>query len=412
MRTLHLVKTSDGARWAALQAKVLGGLGVEVHVALPAREGEAVPFWKDAGAIIHIVDTRLPIRSPWTWTETRSSIRELVTRVKPDIIHSHFVSTTFALRMAMRGWGEGIPRVFQVPGPLHLEHRPYRDTDIRSATQSDYWIASSRCIKSHYTRSGVSPDRLFLSYYGTTIRDFERQRSMVIRHQLGIPDDALVVGSLSYMYRPKLYVGQVKGFKRHEDLIDALGIICRERRDVVGLIIGGEWGGGSSYRDRLRRRASRVAGDQIRFVDRVPAASAAALWPEYDCVVHLAISENCGGVVEPLAAGVATVAARDGGLPEVVLDGDTGWLVPPRSPREAASVIQEALANPAERQRRAEAGRRLVLEMFDVQRTGAEIADIYAYILNPTTMHPREFDSVAAVRRLSEHNAEQEVMTR
>ena len=50
------------------------------------------------------------------------------------------------------------------------------------------------------------------------------------------------------------------------------------------------------------------------------------------------ISENCGGVIELLAAGVPTVASRVGGLPEVVHDGVTGWTVPWRSPGAAAAA--------------------------------------------------------------------------
>ena len=47
-------------------------------------------------------------------------------------------------------------------------------------------------------------------------------------------------------------------------------------------------------------------------------------WPDYDCAVHVPLSENCGGVVEPLLAGVPTIAGNVGGLPEVVHHHRTG----------------------------------------------------------------------------------------
>ncbi len=401
MRSLHLVKTSDGARWAAEQAKVLTDLGVEVHVALPQPHGEAVSFWRDSGAVVHVVDTSLPVRHPWRWAETQSRITRLTDMVQPDIIHSHFVSTTFAMRLALTGKRANIPRVFQVPGPPHLEHEPYRSADIRGAKDADFWIASSRFIASLYHRHGVPADRVYLSYYGTSIDSFTTQRSADHRHRLGIDDGQRVIGSLSYMYRPKYYLGETTGFKRHEDLIDALGIVCRDRQDVVGLIVGGEWGGGTTYRDRLRERARKVAGDRIIFENRIPAGTAAQFWPEFDCVVHVPIWENCGGVVEPLAACLPTIASRVGGLPEVVFDGQTGWLVPPRAPKLAAAAIHEVLDNPNEGRRRAEIGRRLVLDMFDVRRTGAEIAEIYADILGCSAERPRQYDSRLAVQGMS-----------
>jgi len=400
-RVLHLVKTSDGARWAAEQAKVLTRLGVEVHVALPQPRGEAVPFWEDAGAIVHIVDTGLPVRHPWKWSETQSRITGLIDMVQPDIIHSHFVSTTLAMRLALTGKRASIPRVFQVPGPLHLEHALYRNADIRSAGTGDYWIASSRYIASLYARSGVPNRRVYLSYYGMTFESFVAKRLSGFRQRLDIRDDVRVVGGISYMYPPKYYLGQTTGLKRHEDLIDALGIVCRDRPDVIGLIIGGEWGSGTSYRNRLRERAQRIAGDRIVFQDRIPAGTAAQIWPQFDCVVHVPISENCGGVVEPLASRVPTIASRVGGLPEVVFEGETGWLVPPRTPKLVAAAIHEALDNPNEGKRRAELGRRLVLDMFDVHRTGQEIAEVYSAILDNSAKRPPQYDSTLSVNTIS-----------
>jgi len=56
MRVLQVVKTSDGAQWAARQARVLSRLGVEVHIALPADSGLAVNAWRSSGATMHLAD--------------------------------------------------------------------------------------------------------------------------------------------------------------------------------------------------------------------------------------------------------------------------------------------------------------------------------------------------------------------
>jgi glycosyltransferase involved in cell wall biosynthesis len=149
----------------------------------------------------------------------------------------------------------------------------------------------------------------------------------------------------------------------------------------------------------LIERARRVAGDRIFFVERADFQTVPRLWPDFDCAVHVPISENCGGVIEPLVAGVPTIASRVGGLPEVVLDGLTGWTVPPQAPRELATTIGEVLADPIEAAQRTRRGGDLVRVMFDVARTGHEIADIYAHVLDPRSPAPAAFDARATVQQ-------------
>ena len=289
MRVLHLVKTSDGAQWAAWQAGVLGTLGVEVHVALPCPSGRAVALWQRSGATIHIADASLPVRRPWRWGTVRNTLQGLVDSVKPDLIHSHFVTTTLAARLAL-GKRHGVSRLFQVPGPLHLEHGPYRKMDLQTAGPDDFWIASSRYIHRLYSAAGVPANRLFLSYYGfASIEEcLQAPRLGRLREQLNISPDQKVVGNINFMYPPKYFLGQTAGLKRHEDVIDALALVCERRKDVVGVLIGGQSSGGEWYRHRLCDRARRAAGDRIilvgqmegqqvpRVSPRSPAASAAS----------------------------------------------------------------------------------------------------------------------------------------
>src|ERR1019366_2609327 len=161
MRILHIVKTSGGAAWAALEAAELARLGVEVHVAVPAAEGSSMRLWEEAAAKIHIASLDYPATSPWRLPSVCSRARAIVASVKPDVIHTHHVGPTLVMRHAL-GRSHSIPRVFQVPGPLHLEHWLYRTWDLACAGANDFWIASSRCIKNHYLQAGVDSGKLFL----------------------------------------------------------------------------------------------------------------------------------------------------------------------------------------------------------------------------------------------------------
>ena len=69
-------------------------------------------------------------------------------------------------------------------------------------------------------------------------------------------------------------------------------------------------------------------------------------------------------ILEAMEAGVPVVVSRVSGIPEVVEDGVTGWLVPPEDPAALAAALSEVLDRPDEARRRGDAGRRRVDECF------------------------------------------------
>ncbi len=391
MRVLHVVKTADGARWAADQAAELVRLGLEIHVALPRLDGRTMASWRASGARLHPVEIGLAAAFP--------PLRRLVEEIAPDLIHSHFFNTTLALRHAL-GRHHAIPRLFQVPGPAHMEYALFRRWDLWSAGLRDAWIASSRYTMSLYARAGVDAGRLFLSYYGNRL-DPMPEAPPGLRARYGIGDRDLVVGNVNYMYPPRFWLGQTKGIKRHEDVIEALALAARRRKDVFGLVVGGQWGGGRAYEERLIRRARRVGQGRIFMTGRLDADCARSAWRDFDLAVHVPVSENCGGIIEPLMAGVPVIAARTGGLPEIVFEGLTGSLVEARRPEALADAILAALADLPRHRAMAERGKKLVGRMFDVRRTAAEIAAIYEKILNPAAPPPRPFDAQECLGELN-----------
>ena len=358
-------------------------------VALPRAAGRMLPEWKQSGAVIHVVDLDIPAASLWRLPRIHASARKIVEEVTPDLIHSHHMSTTVVLRQAL-GRDHPAPRIFQVPGPLHLEHALFRRWEIGTAGARDWWIPTSRCIAGHYLRAGIARDRLFLSYAGTHVTNYSSHRTYTFRRSLGIADDQLVVGNISYIYAPKYYLGQTVGLKGHEDIIDALAIVTAKRADVVGVLAGGAWDSAGAYERKLRARAGRVG---VRMPGYLPPDVIENAWADFDCAVHVPLSENCGGVIEPLLAAVPTIAGNVGGLPEVVIDGVTGKLVPARRPNELAEAILEVLSARDRYVQLARAGQRLVRTMFDVSRTAGEVYDIYRHLCDPTVAPPPTFDS-------------------
>ena len=112
-------------------------------------------------------------------------------------------------------------------------------------------------------------------------------------------------------------------------------------------------------------------------------------------------SENLGGAVEPLLSGVPVIATKVGGLPDLVQDGVSGRLIPPRNPRAIADAMLASLQNHAETQRLAVAGNKMTRQLFDVQRTAGEVAQIYATLKPSFRSNPHDAGTkeITATRR-------------
>lgn len=397
MRVLHIVKTVVGATWALEQVRVLSRLGIEVVVALPSVDEGLAPEYRRAGAERIEADLDFPARRPWQIPSVLAECRDVIGRVRPDIIHCHHVGTTIVMRLAL-GRDSKTPRIFQVPGPLHLESPFFAKLDLRLAGPRDYWIATCEWTRQKYLASGVPPDRVFLSYAGTNVRRFAPGRKGMLCAELGIGRDVPLVGMVAYMYAPKWFLGQQHGLKGHEDFFAALSLARQERPEICGVVIGGAWGGAKWYEEQLRNRGRAVCGASLAFLGN--RSDIAALYPDLDLAVVPSHSENCGGVVEPLLSGVPVVATNVGGLPDVIRDGETGWLVPAKNPEALAGAMLDALRDGGEAPRRAARGRELVREMFDAERTAREVAGIYPCVLEDSN---RQISSFAGAHSQERH---------
>ncbi|MGH3035471.1 MAG: glycosyltransferase, partial [Gaiellaceae bacterium] len=78
-------------------------------------------------------------------------------------------------------------------------------------------------------------------------------------------------------------------------------------------------------------------------------------------------------LMEAMASGVPVVASGISGIPELVADGESGLLVPPRDPRALAAALRRLHDDRALRERLALAGRKKVVREFDVRKSAAEL---------------------------------------
>jgi glycosyltransferase involved in cell wall biosynthesis len=159
-------------------------------------------------------------------------------------------------------------------------------------------------------------------------------------------------------------------------LIRAVGLL---RRDVAGIRL--EIAGAGPDRATLQQEV-RTLGlhDMVAFVGWQP-----DMWPwleRWDIFVQPSLAEGFGvATLEAMAAGLPVVASSAGGLPELIEDGRTGYVVPPADPATLAARLRHLVLHADLREAMGAAGRVRVRQHFSPQRMAAEIATVYDRLL-------------------------------
>ena len=104
--------------------------------------------------------------------------------------------------------------------------------------------------------------------------------------------------------------------------------------------------------------------------------------------VHPSLSENLGGAAESMLLGRPTVTTNVGGFPDLIVDGVTGYMVPPRTPRVLADAIARMLDDPGAASELAAAGQQRARRLLDVRSTAADVAAVYGQVIRPGAAAP------------------------
>jgi len=120
---------------------------------------------------------------------------------------------------------------------------------------------------------------------------------------------------------------------------------------------------------------------RVTFTGRVSTEELVRCYNKAEILVSPSVYEGFGlPAAEAMACGVPVVATTAGAFPEVVADGETGWLVTPGDARALAGAIKRLMADPAERKRMGDAGRRRMQELFTWRETARKTVALYEEI--------------------------------
>lgn len=293
-------------------------------------------------------------------------LSRVLRRLRPDIVHAHEAHAVAMGALALSlGSPEPRPRlVTSRRVDFHLKKNAFSRWKYR---QVDCFLCASSMIQSMLVNDGVPRERTAVVYSGIDASHVAAAPPLNVHAEFWLPTHAPVIGNVAALVPHK---GQ-------RYLIDAAPLVIREIPDARFVIVGqGELESAlqKQIRDHRLERHVILAGFRPDVL---------SLHKGFDVFVMSSVTEGLGtSLLDAMASARPIVATRTGGIPEVVEDGETGLLVPPRNPQALAHAIVRLLRDEPLRQRMAAAGLVRVRAHFSADRMVQQTLDVYARLVD------------------------------
>jgi len=272
-------------------------------------------------------------KNPLTAAVRALLLRRLLRKLKPDVLHARSRVPAWLVRLAKRPLN--IPWVTTVHGYNSINRYS------RVMTLGDRVICVSHGV-SDYVREhyGTPKNKIRVIHRGVDLSLFDPAKVDGVsvesmRMELGL--QGCFVVSL---------VGRITSLKDHPTFIRALGLLSRDR-SVCGLIAGSAQPDKADYLQELKQLVLDLRlSDVIRFVPGTD--EIAQIYAVSDVVVSSSIKPESFGrtAVEAMAMNKPVVGTNHGGMTEIIIDGENGFLVPPGQPEMLAGKLQSVAAKP------------------------------------------------------------------
>lgn len=288
---------------------------------------------------------------------------------RPHVVQGTGFLTNVVARGVGARVGAGVVNTLHViPGAETLDDEGLlralirRTLDRSSRDRVDRFVAVSQAVADGAITTGVNRALITIIRNGLDIERLRESAECAARP----PHGRIRVG----------FLGRLEPIKGCEYYVRAVAKLHDQNPEVDFVVIGD-----GSARPQLERLSEKLGiASRLMFLGYVD--NAAAALKALDVAVVPSLSEASGlTAIEASALGVPVVATRVGGLPEVVVDGETGLLVPPRDPDAIASAVSQFLDHPGLAHRLADNGRQRVQELFSAERMVAEYVDMYRGLL-------------------------------
>jgi glycosyltransferase involved in cell wall biosynthesis len=342
--------------------------GVSVRVAALTRGGPLQRVLSELGVETDLVNAT----GSRAWRIAGEWARKVGGTTPPDVLHTHLARPDLA--GPVLGPLLGAPRLVSTNHGLHawgekgrvlgwIYRKAFRLRQGRFARI----VAVSRTVAEHLAAAGIHPGRITIIPNGIdpeVFRPAPRAEKREIRRLLGLdPLEGFLL----------LMVGNLIPLKGHEYVLRAMPRIVAQHPEIRLLVIGE-----GPLEDSLRSLVKSLGIEHA--VKRI--SPLAVLLPRVmdaaDLLVHPSLTESFGLVVaEAQASGLPVVATRIGGPAEIVVDGETGYLVPEEDPDAIAEAVLRLVSNFEVLREMGTAGRQRVLQLYDIRRCAKEYLNLF-----------------------------------
>lgn len=335
----------------------------EVHVLMAMREGAQPPYTR-GNIIFHDVPTPSWGMMKSFYLGAAASIKKYLGSIRPDVVHGQGTERECSIA-AVRS---GFPNLITIHGNMRLiaqvNHLPpfsygWISAQLESLTlpRADGVVCISQhtedAVRGRARRTWLVPNAVEEEFFG-------------LKRVAG-PDNTIIC------------VGNILRLKNQNALIRALDPIARELQLNV-LFLGSAAPDESYAREFESLIKERPWCRHSGYVDRQTVRE----WlTKARCLILPSLEENCPMVIlEAMAVGLPVVAAKIGGIPDLIEEGKTGLLFNPRDAQSMREAVEEAVTNPAAMENMANAANFRALELHLPQKVAARHIATYQELLS------------------------------
>ena len=247
-------------------------------------------------------------------------------------------------------------------------------------------VGMTEDVTAHYRMRHVHARRFVTIYDGIDCTQFAPGGGAAVRREFDIPADAPLVG----------IVGHIQDWKGQLLVAEAVARVRARSPELRCLVVGGVHRQGAEYAARLAERiaAPDLAGHVILTGAR---RDVGACLDALDLVIHSSTRPEPFGrvLIEAMALGRPVIAPREGGPCVIVVDAETGILVPPRDAETLADAIGQLVGDPTRRALMGQAGRVRVDAVFDIRHHARAMQAVFDDILGVEGRPPVVMSEVA-----------------
>lgn len=286
-------------------------------------------------------------------------------RIRPTIIHSFLFRANILARIA--GYLTGVPIVISSVRVMGGEKKYFHYVEMITSFMVDHYVAVSESVLRHIIdKSRISNEKISVIYNGVNIKSQDDLHEQNVKAPLTIENEDRIL----------MTVGRLHEQKGHCYLIQAVSKV-RKEFPKVKLLVAGE---GEEENNLKKLVKSLDLTNEVIFAGL--SSDIEGILPMAELFILPSLWEGLpNALLEAMAAGKPVVATNVGGIPEIVVHGETGILIPPRDPDALAIAIIDLLQNRLKAKDMGEAGRIRAGKRFSIYKMIEKTENLYQEFL-------------------------------